>query len=110
MSDPTRTRSHWWTNRLSLRARLAAAAVALALVAITLVVWRSPAAEDAPTTSPEVQALEAENARLRAQLDSSRGQRDDIVSINEKEDAERAAGAESGKEKAAAERAAAAAR
>src|SRR3954452_15393336 len=110
MSDPTRTRSHWWTNRLSVRARLAAGAVALALVAITLTVWRSPTTQETPTTSPEVQKLEAENARLRAQLESSRGQRDDIVAINQKEEAERAAGAASGKDKAAAERAAAAAR
>jgi hypothetical protein len=96
----------------SLRARIAAAAVALSLLLVTAVVWLSPSngtATASPAKSAEQIALEKENAELQAALAARTDEVDNLTSSQAKAAAERAAGAERGKAKAASEKAAAAA-
>ncbi|WP_246036388.1 glycoside hydrolase family 26 protein [Cellulomonas telluris] len=108
-----RTGKHWWTltGRLGFAARLGALVTALALGAVTGIVWLSPsgALPGTPKTAAEKE-LEREVADLRAVL----ADRDDEIAAiqrgQEKAKSERAAAAERGKAKAAAEKAAAAER
>ncbi|TGY77390.1 glycosyl hydrolase, partial [Cellulomonas shaoxiangyii] len=111
MSEPTSTPTrHWWTltGRLGLAARLGALVLALALGAVSGIVWLSPsgAVTSAEKTELEKQ-LELENADLKAVL----ADREDELSALERSQAkaktERQAAVERGREKGAAEKAAA---
>ena len=103
-------RRRWWNHRAthSARAQMAAGGVALALVAVTAIVWLTPAVDpvDEPTVSAAEQRLTAENERLRASLEARQQELDDLRRSQAKAAAERAAGQARGQEKAAAERAA----
>ncbi|MET0789516.1 MAG: glycosyl hydrolase [Cellulomonas sp.] len=107
MSEHTKNR----ILHASPRARLAAFAVALALLLVSAVVWLSPSTAQ-PTADPksaEQIALEKENAELKAALAARTDEVDNLTGSQQKAAAERAAGAASGKAKAAAEKQAAAA-
>ena len=108
MSEHTKNR----VLHASPRARLAAFAVALALLAVSAVVWLSPSKAE-PTAAPAKSAsrsrCEQENAELKAALAARTDEVDNLTSSQQKAAAERAAGAASGKAKAAAEKEAAAA-
>jgi len=94
----------------SPRARAAAFGVTLALLAVSAVVWLSPSTAEpvaAPVTSAQEQALEKENAELKAALSARTDEVDNLTTSQEKAAAERAAGSAAGKAKAAAARAAA---
>src|SRR4051794_10756980 len=89
-------------------ARLAAFAVALALLAVTAVVWMSPSAADASASasqSAEEVALRQRNAELTVALAAQNEKLDNLTRAQAKADAERAAGVVSGAQKAATERA-----
>ena len=78
----------------SRRARLAAFAVALALLAVSAVVWLSPSTAEpsaAPAKSAQQIALEQENAELKAALAARTDEVDNLTSSQEKAAAERAA-------------------
>lgn len=98
----------------SPRARLATAAVAVALVAATGAVWLSPsAAQSPPPTAAERElaaqneALAAEVERLRDSLDARERELAGLRASEDKAAAERAAGAARGEQKAQAEKEAA---
>ena len=118
MSDApsTHTGKAWWAptmGRMTMRARIATATIAVALLAITLVVWNTPtvssivgAAANEPTA--EELALQARNAELEGQLQASRSQADALRDVLADEQAARKKGEADGA-KAQAEREAAAA-
>jgi len=104
------TGKHWWTltGRLGLVGKLAAFALALALGAVTGLVWLSPSgATPGPLKTEAEKQLEQENADLAAILADRDDELADLKASQEKAAAERAAGAASGTAKAAAEKAAA---
>ncbi|MFS0706310.1 glycosyl hydrolase [Cellulomonas sp. 179-A 9B4 NHS] len=112
MSEPTSTPTtkHWWTltGRLGVASRLGALVVALALGAVSGIVWLSPSA-GAPTAekSELEKQLELENADLRAVLADREDELAALERSQEKARTERAGAAERGREKGAAEKAAA---
>jgi mannan endo-1,4-beta-mannosidase len=120
---PTRPLSAaWWvssTGGLSVRARVAAMALALSLLAVSYLVWVSPGNADSagdaavaaePQKTADEIALEKQVAALRGQLRDARSEAQDLRDGQAKAAAEREAGRLSGQAKAAEERAAAAAR
>lgn len=102
MSDApsTHTGKAWWAptmGRMTMRARIATATIAVALLAITLVVWNTPAvssivgaAADEPTA--EELALQERNAELEGQLQASRSQADALRDVLADEQAARKKG------------------
>jgi hypothetical protein len=102
MSDApsTHTGKAWWAptmGRMTMRARIATATIAVALLAITLVVWNTPAvssivgaAADEPTA--EELALQERNAELEGQLQTSRSQADALRDVLADEQAARKKG------------------
>ncbi|MFF1530157.1 glycosyl hydrolase [Cellulomonas sp. NPDC058312] len=92
----------WWAptmGRMTVRARIATATIAIALLAITLVVWNTPAVSsivnaqaDEPTAA-ELE-LQARNAELEAQLETSRSQADALRDVLSDEQAARKKGEE----------------
>src|SRR4051794_26797043 len=91
----------------SPRARLVAFVVALALIAVTAVVWLSPSAADASAqagASAREVALQQQNDELTAALAAQTEKLDNLTESEAKAAAERAAGAISGEQKAATER------
>jgi len=105
-----RAGTHWWTvsGRLGLVGRLAALTLALALGAVTGIVWFSPSGtRPGPLKTEAERQLEQENADLHAILADRDEEIAQIVRAQEKAAQERAAGAQRGAEKAAAEKAAA---
>jgi hypothetical protein len=102
MSDApsTHTGKAWWAptmGRMTVRARIATATIAVALLAITLVVWNTPtvssivgAAANEPTA--EELALQARNAELEGQLQASRSQADALRDVLADEQAARKKG------------------
>lgn len=106
------TNKHWWSlnGRLGFAARLSALVTALALGAVTGIVWLSPSGASAGTPKTEAELkLEREVADLRAILADRDDQLSDVERWQAKAKTERAAAAERGKAKADAEKAAAAA-
>ncbi|MFC4613221.1 glycoside hydrolase family 26 protein [Cellulomonas algicola] len=101
----------WWTRaiRPSPRKRLTAAAIALALVAVTVGVWLSPSVDGVVPTraSAEEMRLQAENEKLRYSLEAREQEVLDLERSQRKAASERSAAAERGKAKAAEEKAAA---
>lgn len=102
MSDApsTHTGKAWWAptmGRMTMRARIATATIAVALLAITLVVWNTPAvssivgaAANEPTA--EELALQERNAELEGQLQASRSQADALRDVLADEQAARKKG------------------
>lgn len=102
MSDApsTHTGKAWWAptmGRMTVRARIATATIAVALLAITLVVWNTPtvssivgAAANEPTA--EELALQARTAELEGQLQASRSQADALRDVLADEQAARKKG------------------
>ncbi|WP_454050004.1 glycosyl hydrolase [Cellulomonas sp. Marseille-Q8402] len=90
----------WWAptmGRMTMRARIATATIAVALLAITLVVWNTPAvssivgaAADEPTA--QELALQRRNAELEGQLQTSRSQADALRDVLADEQAARKKG------------------
>ncbi|NKY39986.1 glycoside hydrolase, partial [Cellulomonas septica] len=101
----------WWARaiRPSPRKRLTAAAIALALVAVTVGVWLSPSVDGVVPTraSAEEMRLQAENEKLRYSLEAREQEVLDLERSQRKAASERSAAAERGKAKAAEEKAAA---
>jgi len=107
-----RTGQHWWTlsGRLGIVGRICAVTLALALGAVTGVVWLSPSGTvPGPLRTATERELAQENADLAAILADRDEEIANLRRSQDKAAAERAAGVERGKEKAAAEKAAAAA-
>lgn len=108
----------WWAptmGRMTVQARVATATIAAALIAITLVVWTSPAGTVSGTPSAEAVALAPsakevalakENAAMLAELQTSRSQANGLRDALTQEQAARVKGAQ---DRAAAEAAKAAA-
>ncbi len=93
----------WWAptmGRMTVKARIATAAIVAALLVITLVVWNSPSmsslvgADAAGPTAHEA-ALAAENARLAEELQTSRAQADSLRDVVADEQAAREKGEQS---------------
>ncbi|NMR21370.1 glycoside hydrolase [Cellulomonas fimi] len=112
----------WWAptmGRMTVRARIATAILAAALVVVTVVVWNSPAvstlvgAEDAPPTAEELR-LARENEELQQALWSAEGLNESMQKSQAKAQTERqaqreaqeAAEAQAAADRSAAERAA----
>ncbi len=90
----------WWaptTGRMTVRARIATAAIVAGLLAVSLVVWNTPAvsslvgAEPDGPTAAEL-ALQERNAELEAQLHTSRSQTDALRDVLSDEQAARKKG------------------
>lgn len=105
MSDaptPTPTGKAWWAptmGRMTVRARIATAAVVAGLLAVTLVVWNTPAVSslvgaDADEPTAAELALRERNAELEAQLHTSRSQTDALRDVLGDEQAARKKGEE----------------
>jgi len=105
-----RTGTHWWTltGRLGVVGRLVAVVLALALGAVTGIVWLTPSGTvPGPLRTEAEKQLQQENADLAAILADRDEEIENLKRSQDKAAAERAAGAQSGKEKAAADKAAA---
>lgn len=90
----------WWapsTGRMTVRARIATTAIVAGLLAVSLVVWNTPAvsslvgAETDGPTAAEL-ALQERNAELEAQLHTSRSQTDALRDVLSDEQAARKKG------------------
>ncbi|WP_233571476.1 glycoside hydrolase family 26 protein [Cellulomonas triticagri] len=104
MSDaPVPHGKAWWAptmGRMTVRARIATAVIAIALLGITLIVWNTPAVSsivnaqaDEPTAAEL--ALRERNAELEGQLQSSQAQADALRDVLADEQAARKKGEES---------------
>jgi hypothetical protein len=96
----TGTGRAWWapsTGRMTVRARIATTAIVAGLLAVSLVVWNTPAvsslvgAEPDGPTAAEL-ALQERNAELESQLHTSRSQTDALRGVLSDEQAARKKG------------------